>query len=100
LRYLTLAADYTQSALRDDFIGSVVPEEVGISDTLSARIRAWNTRYRAVIPLHETQRVQSPTTELIDALDEEGRFLAKEIAAESPEFKVRYFSEGRLRYDP
>lgn len=100
MRYLTLAADYTQSALRDDFVGTVVPEEVGLTESLGGRIRDWNGRYKAIIPLDETERESSPTAELIDALDEEGLLLVNAIEAELSDSKVRYFSEGRLRYVP
>ncbi|MDZ7679297.1 MAG: hypothetical protein U5K29_12190 [Acidimicrobiales bacterium] len=100
MRYLTLAADYTQSALRDDFVGTVVPEEVGLTENLGDRIRDWNARYKAIIPLDEAERGSSPTAELIDALDTEGLLLARAIEAQMSDAKVRYFSEGRLRYVP
>lgn len=100
MRYLTLSADYMMSALRDDFIGHVVPGEVGLSDLLGDRIRRWNERYRAVIPLDENQRAEGPVVALIEALDKEGLSLAQDIAAEHSECKVRYYSEGRLRYLP
>lgn len=44
MRYLTLAADYTQAALCDDFSGAVAPEEVGLTESLGDRIRDWNRR--------------------------------------------------------
>lgn len=31
MRYLVLAAEYTQSALRDEYVGHVTPEEIGLS---------------------------------------------------------------------
>jgi hypothetical protein len=98
MRYLTLAADYTQSALRDDFLGSMVPEEVGLSEELGTRIRGWNDRYRVVIPLSEEARGSRETRELIEALDGEGVALVAEIEAQLEDVKVRYFSEGELRY--
>jgi hypothetical protein len=97
MRYLTLMADYTQSGLRDDHVGAVVPEEVGLSGDLGDRIRAWNERYRAVIPLDEMARTERQAAELIEELDRLGLSLVEEIA-EYPEIKVRYFSEGHLRY--
>lgn len=100
MRYLTLAAHYTQSALRDDFVGTVVPEEVGLSECLGDRIRDWNDRYRAVIPLGEAERRSSPTSSLIETLDEEGLELVSAIVAELVDVKVRYFSEGHLRFVP
>lgn len=98
MRYLTLIADYTQSPLRDDFVGTVIPEEVGLPWELGERIRDWNRRYRAVIPVEVGERACGPVSELIDKLDEEGLRLSAEIAAALDEVKVRYYSEGRLRY--
>jgi hypothetical protein len=98
MRYLTLIADYTQSPLRDDFVGTVVPEEIGLPWELGDRLRDWNGRYRAVIPIDVAERARGPVSELIDELDEEGLRLAAEIASALDEVKVRYYSEGRLRY--
>jgi hypothetical protein len=98
MRYLTLAAEYTGSALRDDFAGPVMPEDIGVSHALSDRIRDWNVRYRAIIPLDVPDRAQSPAADLIRTLDEEGLSLVGEIGAAHSEFKIRYFSEGLLRY--
>lgn len=100
MRYLTLAAEYTQSALRDDFGGTLVPEEAGLSEDLGERIRDWSNRYKDVMPLDEDQRRASPASELIETLDEEGLRLVGAIRAELPDAKVRYFSEGRGRYVP
>ncbi|HEX9696347.1 MAG TPA: hypothetical protein VGB64_08535 [Actinomycetota bacterium] len=100
MRYLTLAADYTQSALRDDHLGAVVPEEVGLAGELGDRIRDWNTRYRGIIPLSPEQRAEAPAVGVIEELDQEGLSLAREIAESQPDLKVRYYSEGHLRYVP
>lgn len=98
MRYLTLAADYTQSALRDDYLGTVVPEEIGIADSLAEKIRDWNKRYRSIIPLDQSARSETPVAERIGLLDEEGLRLVAEIEEQLGEVKVRYFSEGHLRY--
>jgi len=98
MRYLTLAADYTRSAVRDDFVGPVVPEEAGLSEDLGDRIRDWNSRYRAIIPLGEDARAAGAARQLIDSLDVEGLALVAEITKELGNAKARYFSEGELRY--
>jgi len=98
MQYLTLIADYTQSPLRDDSVGTVVPEEIGLPWDLGDRLRDWNARYRAVIPVEVADRAYGPVSELIDELDEEGQRLAAEVASTLNEAKVRYYSEGRLRY--
>lgn len=100
MRYLVLAAEYTQSALRDENVGHVVPEEVGLSWELGGRIRDWNERYRRVIPLDPEKRTESETAELIATLDAEGLALTAEIADALGDAKVRYYSEGHLRYVP
>lgn len=100
MRYLVLAAEYTQSALRDEDVGHVVPEEVGLSWELGDRIRDWNERYRRVIPLGPEKRAEPETAELIATLDKEGLALAAEIADALEDTKVRYYSEGHLRYLP
>lgn len=98
MRYLTLSADYTQSALRDDTLGHVVPEEIGLPWELGDKIRNWSDRYRSVIPLSPDKRAEAGTAELIASLDEEGLSLATGIVDVLEDVKVRYFSEGLLRY--
>lgn len=98
MRYLTLSADYAQSPLRDDHIGPVVPEDIGLPKSLGDRIREWNLRYRPIIPLDPAARVGRSVSERIEALDEEGQGLVDQIANQLPDVKVRYFSEGHLRY--
>lgn len=98
MRYLTVVADYTQSPLRDDYIGTVVPEEIGLSWELGAQLRDWNDRYRAIIPIDLTDRTSGPASDLINELDDEGLKLADAISSILQDVKVRYYSEGRLRY--
>ena len=98
MRYLTLAANYTESPLRDDFIGSLVPEEAGLSWELGDRLRDWNDRYRAVIPLGPDERSSGEVAQLISELDAEGLSLGAEVVDALEDAKVRYYSEGHLRY--
>lgn len=99
MRYLTVAADYTQSGLRDDFEGPVEPGALDLPNTLCDELRVWNEQYRKVIPLGEEARHQGATAELIARLDEQGEKLAESVAATfKSEAKVRYYSEGLLRY--
>ncbi len=100
MRYLTLAADYTNSAVRDDFAGSVVPEEVGLSDELGSAIRGWNDRYRSIIPMSADARSTTAARSTISELDQEGIRLALRMLEELPGSKVRYYSEGELGYLP
>lgn len=101
MRYLTLMADYTASALRDDFVGPVEPEDLGLDGDLVAAIRGWNERYRAVIALGPREREAADVALLIESLDEEGLTLVERVAgAFGDGSKVRYYSEGLLRHVP
>lgn len=99
MRYLTIAADYTDSALRDDFQGPIDPETLGLPTQLSEELRMWNDEYRRVIPLDENERQQPEIAALIRRLDGRGQELAEDVAsALLHNAKVRYYSEGHLRY--
>ena len=67
---------------------------------LGDRLREWNDRYRPVIPLDLDDRTSGPIAELVTTLDLEGLRLTEAVAAELGDVKVRYYSEGRLRYVP
>ena len=97
MRYLTIAAEYTQSCLRDDFEGPIQPESLGLPEDLCSELRAWNEAYRRVIPLNEEERGRSEVASLIRRLDEQGRSMASRVE-EAAEAKVRYFSEGEHCY--
>jgi hypothetical protein len=99
MRYLTVAADYTQSCLRDDFEGPMEPETLGLPQILCDELRKWNDQYRKVIPLSEEDRERATVVQLIRRLDEQGQWLAEWVAETlEPEVKVRYYSEGCLKY--
>jgi hypothetical protein len=98
MRYLTLAAEYTGSPLRDDFTGTIVREDVGLSAALRTRIGDWNDRYRVIIPLSTEQRLQVHVAEMIAALDTEGAELVAAVEDALHGAKVRYYSEGLLRF--
>ena len=98
MRYLVLGADYSRPALRDEYARDLSPEVLGVSEHLVRRIREWNDRYREIIPLGPAVREAEAPAGLIAVLDEEGLALVAAIRAELPDAKVRYFSEGQLRY--
>lgn len=99
MRYLTIAADYTQSSVRDDFDGPIEPETLDLPKALCDELREWNDQYRKVIPLGQEARNRATIAELISRLDEQGQGLAERLAAAlKPQAKVRYYSEGHLRY--
>ena len=98
MRYLTVAAEYTGSALKDDFTGPIDPEELGLPASIGERLREWNEAYREVIPLGPNERGRGEVQATIEALDGAGQTLARDIQAELGEAKVRYYSEGHLAY--
>jgi hypothetical protein len=98
MRYLTLAADYGEVAIRDERSGSLALAELSLPEDLASAIVAWNDRYQTVIPAGEHERGVDPMASLIGELDAEGVRLAKQIGDALPdEVKVRYYSEGLLR---
>jgi hypothetical protein len=101
MRYLILAADYTDSPLRDEFEGPVRSlAGLGLSIGLVRDLDAWNQRYRSVISLGPERRSTPAVLAEIDQLDTDGRTLARRVSAELEPSKVRYYSEGHLRLDP
>lgn len=98
MRYLTIAAEYTASCLRDDFEGTVEPKELNLPEPLCSDLRTWNDDYRAIIPMDMEERVAPGTAARIDELDKAGRELAARVREALGEAKVRYYSEGRLTY--
>jgi hypothetical protein len=99
MHYLTVMADYTGSALRDDFGGPVEPEALGLDASTAAAIREWNQRYRVVIPLGQRERAAPENESIVATLDREGLALADRVAAALADgSKVRYYSEGLLRH--
>jgi hypothetical protein len=101
MTYLTLSADYLEFSLRDEGANPVLPSELGLPDELVAELNDWNSRYQIIIPVDMTERQTDEMSSLIRELDESGRQLADHIARVAPvRSKVRYYSEGWLRYLP
>ncbi len=98
MRYLTLAADYGDVAIRDEQAGGVKLADLLLPDDLVAELVAWNDRYQSVIPTDIEERNVDPVASLIRELDRAGLGLAKRISdAIEGEATVRYYSEGLLR---
>ena len=98
MRYLTLAADYTGAALRDDFPDVKDPEPFELPPELWAALKDWNRRYGPIIFLDPLERAEPTNADLIRHLDAEGKDLAGTVVRELGNVKVRYYSEGLLRY--
>lgn len=66
---------------------------------VAAELHAWNDEYRKVIPLGEQERHQPEILALIAELDRRGDEIAEKVAsALQHDAKVRYYSEGHVRY--
>ena len=97
MRYLSFMADYKGSCLKDDYDNEIDLGYFGLSKEMLNKIHIWNKKYSQLIPLSEDER--SSFNKEIDILDAEGINICnelKEIIFE--EVKIRYFSEGKLKY--
>ncbi len=96
MRYLVLSADYF-GYLRDEFSGKFALDEVPLPQELVRRVEEWLNEYRPIISMNDKLRGLAGVK--IDALDATGKSLAIAIAANiRGGAKVKYFSEGLLRY--
>ena len=99
MRYLTIIADYAGSCIKDEFAGQLAIEELGLPQAYVDAILLWNESYRVIIPLSEEQR-QARKKE-IEKLDRQGIEFSKTLKALVPGgAKVKYFSEGLMKYLP
>jgi hypothetical protein len=98
MRYLTLAADYGEVAIRDEQHGRIALADLRLPEALITEIVAWNDRYQRVIPADLGERKAEPMASLISELDDAGRQLTERIAeAVGGGVRIKYFSEGLLR---
>ncbi|SHN07886.1 hypothetical protein [Chitinophaga sp. CF418] len=95
MKYLILTADYT-SFLRDEFDEDFEYLNLNLSPDLIERLEEWHDDYLPIIQLNSDDRLKI-SNEIIK-LDERGIGLAKEIKLQVEEVKVKYFSEGLLKY--
>jgi len=95
MKYLTIAPSYTQSCIRDDFNGPIELESLSLPKDFIEEINSWHLQYRMIIPLNEHQRKEQMKT--IEILDKQGLKIAEKIKI-LLNAKVRYFSEGKLKY--
>jgi hypothetical protein len=97
MRYLTVAPDYTGSCVVDDYNGILDYSDLGVNEYFITELKAWNARYRKIIPLDESERKK--LMDEIKKLDEQGIAFSKRLAESVPGgAKVKYFSEGTFSY--
>jgi len=97
MKYMVLMPDYTGSCLRDEFEGELNIDELGLSTQIINELKNWHNKYRKIIPLSMEER--EAVVERIEELDRNGINIAKKLEIEVKDgAKVRYFSEGKLKY--
>ncbi|GAA4778056.1 hypothetical protein GCM10023231_00640 [Olivibacter ginsenosidimutans] len=93
MKYIVVDASLHGTGIRDYYAGGYIdPSALGLSDGLVQRIRTWLNRY-------ETEHYNSfQDIKLINALDSEGRDIARMLKSEvSEETKIDYFSSAFMR---
>lgn len=95
MKYITLTASYTQSCVQDDFNGPIELNDLKLPVKILEQLDEWNNRYKSIIPLSREERSLRMAT--INALDKEGLELSEKLRI-LLDAKVRYYSEGLLRY--
>jgi hypothetical protein len=99
MAYLTIVPDYTGFCIKDDFAGQLAIEELRLPQAYIDAISSWNESYKAIIPLSEEQRqVRKKEIEELDRLGIEFSKILKDLVPGGA--KVKYFSEGFLKYLP
>lgn len=97
MKYIILIPDYTGYCIRDEFEGEISLEKLNLPKSLFNKIVTWHNAYREIIPLSEEERKSKK--EEIQNLDAQGLEFARSLKSLIPGgAKVKYFSEGRLRY--
>lgn len=99
MRYLVLTADYQVSGIKDEFEGFLSREELDLPEDLWSEIEKWVADYQYIIPLDAKER--ESLKEEIKSLDAKGLELRKKIIEfYKGNVKVKYYSEGLLKYVP
>ena len=99
MRYLTIIPDYTGSCIKDDYIGQIDIDDLELPQDYVDEISSWNESYRIIIPLSDEQRAVRRRE--IENLDKKGLELSRKLTGlVLGGAKVKYFSEGLMKYLP
>ncbi|MFW9873667.1 MAG: hypothetical protein ACFFG0_11220 [Candidatus Thorarchaeota archaeon] len=97
MRYIILMPDYTGSCIRDEFGEEIKLESLNLPKRILDEINIWHDAYRKIIPLSMEERTKKINE--IEKLDVQGLKIAKSLKKLiHGESKVKYFSEGKLKY--
>lgn len=95
-RYLTVTANYTGSCIQDDYVGEINLKNLNLKFEFLNELSLWNEEYKKIIPLSDQERLS--LIKKIDKLDEWGINISKKLMDLFPNSKIRYYSEGKLKY--
>jgi hypothetical protein len=91
MRYIVIDASLNGTGVRDKFEGGYISlEEMGISNSLKAKINIWLLKYEKEFYLSYSNKL------LIEVLDKEGQEIAQQIKIELENIKVEYFSDAKM----
>jgi hypothetical protein len=96
MQYLVISADINYTGIKEEFGKDLEREQLKVSDKLWEELSLWVLEYMPIIPLdlHE-RKIQSA---LIADLDRRGMELRQKFVKELGDVKIKYYSEGLLKY--
>ena len=95
MKYLILSSNYN-FFLKDTFNMDFDYSELELPRQLVERLKRWHQEYFPIISMDENERLNSYANIL--QLDIEGVDLAEEIKSTLRTIKIKYYSEGQLKY--
>ena len=95
MMYLTLSTD-VNSFLKNDFDSNFNLDELNMSSSLLNELNSWYNDYYPIILIDINERKNIQT--VIEELDKRGILLAQKLMKVNNDIKVRYYSEGLLKY--
>lgn len=99
MRYLTIIPNYTGSCIKDDYTGQIDIKDLELPQDYVSKISSWHKSYRAIILLSDEQRATRKGE--IEDLDKQGLEFSRRLTyLVSGGAKVKYFSEGLMKYLP
>ena len=97
MKYLVITADYNTSGIKDEFEGDLEKGDVELSDAIWNELENWVSAYQEIIPMTQEQRALEK--EKIAKLDKTGIAIKQKVIEHfNGEVKIKYYSEGLLKY--
>lgn len=96
MRYLTISADYRSSGIKDQD-SELHRGDIEVPDLLWEMLQKWVADYSSIVMMDLQERANASSE--ISQLDLRGLQLVEDFRnALGPDVKIRYYSEGLLRY--